>query len=151
MENKFTRHFQECISQWLEKEKANDETFASRVNKSKKTVKGCCNYILAAVKESQKTGFTDEEVYGMARHFFDEDDIKDPGDQGVARIVFPEHTDLSASQIAECKRKAQERYEKELRDEAKKKAEEEEKARKERLDALREKKKKECEGDLFGF
>lgn len=83
MENQFTKHFQECISQWLEKEKANDETFASRVNKSKKTVNGCCNYILAAVKESKKTGFTNEEVYGMARHFFDEDDINDPGDHHI--------------------------------------------------------------------
>lgn len=41
-----TKYFEQAISRWLDKEKANDELFADQVKASGKTVEGCCNYII---------------------------------------------------------------------------------------------------------
>jgi 4-alpha-glucanotransferase len=68
-----TKYFEQAISRWLDKEKANDELFADQVKASGKTVEGCCNYIIQRVRESKQCGYSDDEIYGMARHFFDED------------------------------------------------------------------------------
>ena len=37
-----------------------------------KTIDGCINYILTTVKKSGCCGFTDDEIYGMAVHYYDE-------------------------------------------------------------------------------
>lgn len=148
-----TEYFEQCISQWLEGEKAKDADFAKKVEESKKDVKGCCNFIIKQVRESKQCGYADEEIYGMARHYFDEGDIKDPGDQGGCRVVVSGHIDLSESEKAEAMQQAVRNYEAELRkkdQEAKAKAEE---AEKERKAKLREQRVKETavQGDLFGF
>ncbi len=153
MAKEVTNYFKQCISRWLEAEKEKDAAFARKVAESGKNVEGCCNYILQQVKASKRCGYADEEVYGMARHYFDEDELKDPGSQGASRVVVSGHVDLSESEKAEAMAQAVRNYEADLKKkdlEAKKKAEESEKERKAKL---REQKVKETavQGDLFGF
>lgn len=153
MAKEVTNYFEQCISRWLEAEKEKDAAFAKKVAESGKNVEGCCNYILQQVKASKQCGYADEEVYGMARHYFDEDELKDPGSQGASRVVVSGHVDLSESEKAEAMAQAVRNYEAELKKkdlEAKKKAEESEKERKAKL---REQRVKETavQGDLFGF
>jgi hypothetical protein len=153
MAKEVTEYFEQCISRWLETEKQKDAAFAKKVEESGKNVEGCCNYILQQVKASKLCGYADEEVYGMARHYFDEEELKDPGSQGASRVVVSGHIDLSESEKAEAMAQAVRNYEAELKQkdlEAKKKAEESEKERKAKL---REQKVKETavQGDLFGF
>jgi hypothetical protein len=148
-----TKYFEQCIGKWLEEEKKKDETFERKVEESKKDVAGCCNYILQKVKASKQCGYADEEVYGMARHYFDEDDVKDPGAQGGVRVVVSGHIDLTDSEKEEAKAQAVRNYEAELR---KKAIEEEAKAKKaddERKAKLREQREKQqtVQPDLFGF
>lgn len=153
MAKEVTNYFEQCISRWLEAEKEKDAAFAKKVDESGKNVEGCCNYILQQVKASKQCGYADDEVYGMARHYFDEDEIKGPGAQGNCRVVVSGHVDLSESEKAEAMAQAVRNYEAELKKkdiEAKKKAEESEKERKAKL---REQRVKETavQGDLFGF
>lgn len=148
-----TKLFEQRIGEWLTQARKEDATFDKKVAESKKDVQGCCNYILSVVKESKQCGYDDAEIYGMARHYFDEDDIKDPGKQSVQRIIVTGHIDLTESERMEAKQQAVEEYKAELRkaDAAKQaKAEQEEKERKARL---LEKRKSENDGqlDLFGF
>lgn len=148
-----TKYFEQAIGRWLEQEKEKDELFARQVETSGKTLEGCCNYIISQVKASKQCGYADEEIYGMARHFFDEADVKDPGTQSVSRIVVPGHIDLTESEKAEAMEAAKKQYLAQIEAEEKAKAEREREKERERLQALKEKKAKETavQGDLFGF
>ena len=148
-----SNYFGQAIQAWLDGEKKKDPAFAKIVDESGKNVEGCCNYILQQVKASKQCGFADEEIYGMARHYYDEKDVTDPGVQGNCRVVVSGHIDLSESEKAEAKAQAIRNYEAELRKkdiEAKAKAEEAEKQRKAKLKEQREKQQT-SQLDLFGF
>ena len=145
-----TKYFEQAISRWLDKEKANDEMFADQVKASGKTVEGCCNYIIQRVRESKQCGYSDDEIYGMARHFFDEDSEKDPGKQDVQRIVVSGHIELSESEKAELKRQAEKEYLRQLQEEAKKRETAQREKMKARQQASKDSAAKVVQGDLFG-
>ena len=75
-ENKGTRAFNETIKAYLEERAENDALFAVRFANPKKSVEECVTFILNEVKKSGCCGFTDAEVYGMATHYYDEDEIE---------------------------------------------------------------------------
>lgn len=66
------------IKEYLDKMAENDELFAKTYAKENKSLDECFKFILS---EAQKKGgnavcMTDEEVFGLAVHYYDEDDIK---------------------------------------------------------------------------
>ena len=66
------------IKEYLDKMAENDELFAKTYAKENKNLDECLNFIMS---EAQKKGgnavcMTDEEVFGLAVHYYDEDDIK---------------------------------------------------------------------------
>jgi hypothetical protein len=113
-----TKLFEQRIGEWLTQARKKDAAFDKKVAESKKDVKGCCNYILSEVRKAKQCGYDDDEIYGMARHYFDEEDIKDPGKQKVSRIVVTGHVDLSDEEKAEAMEAAKKQYLAELRKEA---------------------------------
>ena len=155
--DKVTKYFVERITAWVENEKLADPEFAALVaSKPEKTIEGACNYILKVAKDTRQAGWDDSEVYGMVRHFFDEDDLKDPGNQNPGKIIVSGHVDLTAEEKAEAMEKAKEEYKLELQ-KAAAKAEAERKAKEQRVaeerrKKLEEKREKELamQGDLFG-
>lgn len=128
-----TKLFEQRIGEWLTQARKEDATFDKKVAESKKDVKGCCNYILSEVRKAKQCGYDDDEIYGMARHYFDEDDIKDPGKQKVSRIVVTGHVDLSDEEKAEAMKAAQSQYLRELKE----KGDAKEKERKQKLQERR--------------
>lgn len=92
--------------------KAIEDYIATRddVNVNKhpgKTIDGCIDYIFTQVKASGCCGFADEEIYGMAVHYFDEPDealgeIKHLSPQ----VVVNHHVDLSSEEIEKAKKEA---------------------------------------------
>ena len=68
--------FKEVISNYLKSAADKDPLFAETLKKPNKTIDECINYILATVQKSGKNGFADEEIFNMAIHYYDEDDIK---------------------------------------------------------------------------
>lgn len=70
--------FKKVIREYLEQRAKQDTLFAVTYAKPNKTIDGCCNYIL---KEARKRGnavcMRDDEVFGLAVHYYDEDNIKD--------------------------------------------------------------------------
>ncbi len=155
--DKVTKYFVERVTAWVENEKQADPEFAKLVeSKPQKTIEGACNYVLSVAKSTGQAGWDDAEVYGMVRHFFDEDDVKDPGNQNPSKIVVSGHVDLTAEEKAEAMEKAKEEYKADLikaaaKAEAERKAKEQ-KAAEERRRKLEEKREKELamQGDLFG-
>ncbi|GGH24759.1 hypothetical protein FAZ19_16195 [Sphingobacterium alkalisoli] len=74
---KGTISFKNTIKAHLDEVAAKDPLFAENLKKEKKTIDGCVNYILDRVKKTGNNAFTDDEVFGMAIHYYDEDDIKE--------------------------------------------------------------------------
>lgn len=73
---KGTTQFKETIHKYLQNKALNDSLFAQSFAKEGKTIDDCITYILNQVKASGCCGFADEEIYSMAVHYYDEDDIK---------------------------------------------------------------------------
>jgi len=73
---KTTDHFKRTIQAYLEQRAVVDELFAVTYDKADKSTGDCITYILNQVQRSGCNGFTDGEVYSMAVHYYDEDNIE---------------------------------------------------------------------------
>lgn len=65
------------IKNYLDERAKNDEMFAKAYAKPNKSIDECYKYILGeARKKGTEVGMSHEEVYGLAVHYYDEDNIK---------------------------------------------------------------------------
>ena len=70
--NQFTR----TILTYLEQRAQADNLFAERFAREDKNIDDCVTYILNQVQKSGCNGFADDEIYSMAMHYYDEDEIE---------------------------------------------------------------------------
>lgn len=75
-ENKATDYFKATIQNYLEQRARGDELFAPIYAKPNKNIDDCITYILNYVQQSGINGFTDDEIYCLALHYYDEDSIE---------------------------------------------------------------------------
>lgn len=69
--------FNEAIKAYLDKRAVEDPLFAPKYANPKKSIDECCSYILGeARKRGNAVAISDEEVFGMVVHYYDEEDIK---------------------------------------------------------------------------
>lgn len=87
---KATDSFTKTISDHLQQVAATDPLFAKSLEKPNKNIKECITYILNTVQKSGCNGFEDSEIFGMAIHYYDEDDIQ-PGKEVKAKVVVNHH------------------------------------------------------------
>lgn len=67
----------DAIKAYLDEHAVKDPLFAVTYAKPNKNIDECFNYILGeARKRGSSVCMTDEEVFGLAVHYYDEDDIK---------------------------------------------------------------------------
>lgn len=79
----FDLHIQNHLTEYA----AQDELFAKALANPKKTLDGCCAYIIDQVKKSKRNAYTNDEIFGFARHYYDEADIKEVKRDTGVRIV----------------------------------------------------------------
>lgn len=69
----------EALKKYLDQRAAEDPLFAESYKKPAKSLEECCRYINGEVYKKRHGSncicLTDDEVYGMAVHYYDEDDI----------------------------------------------------------------------------
>ena len=94
--------FKQTIREYLENRGSRDPLFARIITKPGKNMDDCITYILNTVKKSGCTGFTDDEVYNMAIHYFDEDKIDIGGSIGNMQVVVNHKVELTAAEKAEA-------------------------------------------------
>lgn len=87
--------FETAIKGFLDNLAKEDEMFAKNYAKTNKSISECCKYIMQQVEKNRKNNercvaCTDEEVYGLAIHYYDEDDIKVDGPK--AKVEDVQHT-----------------------------------------------------------
>lgn len=105
---KGTKAFQDTIKSYLDERASVDALFAESYAKPGKSIEECCNYILNEVQKSGCCGFADEEIYGMAVHYYDEDNLGEIKPiQG--QVVVNHKVELTAEEIEEARKEAKER------------------------------------------
>lgn len=105
---KSTKAFQDTIKSYLDERASVDELFAESYAKPGKSIEECCNYIFVEVQKSGCCGFADDEIYGMAVHYYDEDNLGEIKPiQG--QVVVNHKVELTAEEIAEARKEAKER------------------------------------------
>ena len=67
---KATNHFQNTIKAYLDKRAEIDLLFSFRYSLPEKKLEDCVTYILNQVQKSGCNGFHDDEIFGMAVHFY---------------------------------------------------------------------------------
>lgn len=73
---KTSNAFKETIKAYLDKRASEDELFAVTYQKENKNLDECCSYVMKCAKDGGCGGYSDDEVFGWAVHYYDEDDIK---------------------------------------------------------------------------
>lgn len=73
---KGTEKFKEAIQQYLVDRVLTDDLFANVITKPNKNVDDCVTYIINQVHKSGCNAFTDEEIFSMAVHYYDEDNVQ---------------------------------------------------------------------------
>lgn len=74
--NKASSNFEKAIKKYLDEYAANNESFKAKYENVNKNITECCNYICSEVQKKNVIGLTDDEVYYMARHYYEEDNIE---------------------------------------------------------------------------
>lgn len=92
---KSTDAFKQVIQSYLENRAKEDALFSKSYAKENKTIDECINYIFSEVQKSGCNGFADEEIYSMAVHYYDEDNIKDVNPIN-ATVVVNHKVDMTA-------------------------------------------------------
>ena len=155
--------FEKTIKAHLDKVAKEDPDFREKYEQAlsgkKKDIPACCNYIIAEVRKTGRQGFTDDEVYGLAMHFYDEAGIESPAKQSGVKVVVNRRVELTEQD----KKRIEEEARRKVEDEERRKAEqriraEQDKARKREEDrerkareAAEEARKKDREEFAYGF
>ena len=106
---KGTEQFKSTIREYLEYRASTDELFATRYADPKKNMDECITYILNEVQRSGCNGFNDDEIYSMAIHYYDEENIE--VDNPInCRVVVNHTVELSEEEKREARQNALRQY-----------------------------------------
>lgn len=109
---KGTEHFTRTIAEYLNQRAATDPLFAPNLQKPNKNIEECVTYILNEVQRSGCNGFEDDEIYSMAVHYYDEDEIE-VGKAINCRVAVNHAVELTEEEKAEARKQAVEQYQRE--------------------------------------
>ena len=105
-ENKATDYFKQTIQRYLQRRAQEDELFAPRYANPKKNIDDCITFILNYVKQSGCNGFADDEIYSLAMHYYDEDDIDICKPINKCKVVVNHTIVLTEEEKAKARRQA---------------------------------------------
>ena len=111
---KTTDHFKNSIKSYLDNRAQEDPLFADKYANEKKNIDDCVTYILNTVQKTGCNGFTDDEVYGMAVHYYDEESI-DIGKEISCRVAVNHTVELTDEEKQEARQKAIDQYQDDIR------------------------------------
>jgi hypothetical protein len=105
---KSTEHFKNTIKAYLDKRANVDELFAITYAKADKSIDNCITYILNTVQKSGCNGFADDEIYSMAVHYYDEDNIV-AGKPMNSHVVVNHTVELTTEEKEEARKEAKQK------------------------------------------
>jgi len=86
--------FEEAIKKYLDQVASEDAAFKEKYESEDKSLTKCCDYIVSEVKRIGRKGYTDGEIYQMARHYYNEpnEELKIDSSQKNCKIVTNEES-----------------------------------------------------------
>ncbi len=106
---KGTEQFIRTIAEYLNGRATTDPLFAPNLMKAHKNIEECVTYILKQVQQSGYNGFEDDEIYSMAVHYYDEDDLE-VGSRVACNVVVNHTIVLTDEEKAEARKQAIQQY-----------------------------------------
>ena len=107
-QNKGSVAFEDTIREYLEKRAENDALFAVKFSNPSKSVEDCVTYIINEVQKSGCNGFADDEIFGMAIHYYEEDEIE-VGNPINCKMVVNHTVELTEEEKEQARQDAIER------------------------------------------
>lgn len=86
-----TNLFEQKIKEYLDDFSKKDADFFKKYENSQKTIHGCCMFIISEVQKLKKVAMTDDEVYGLAVHYYDEAELGNNVKEISCKVVVPGH------------------------------------------------------------
>lgn len=117
---KGSKLFEERIKDYLDKRALEDQMFTPHYNKAGKSIEKCCEYILGEVSASGQNGFDDDEIYGMAVHYYTEDNVEIKKNN-VSKVVVDYHVELTEEEKSEARKQAIKSYQDKVLEDMKRK------------------------------
>lgn len=102
---KGTDQFKATIESYLKGMASKDPEFDKKFKSEGKSIDDCVTYILNTVQKSGCNGFTDDEIFGMALHYYDEEKI-DIGKPINCNVVVNHTIELTEEEKQEARKKA---------------------------------------------
>ena len=99
-------HFKKTIKSYLDGFVLSNPEFKSKYENPNKNIDDCITYILNSVKESGENGFHDNEIYGMALHYYDEENIDIKDHNSNFKVVVNHKIELTQEEINQAKKEA---------------------------------------------
>lgn len=148
--------FENAIKEYLDARAKEDVKFAEKYSDEKKSLEECCRFILGEMKKKaagEMYGATDAEVFGLAVHYYDEEDIKVEKNVSAEVVINRELTEEEKQQLARSKDTEKKKTEAMIEADARRREELRKRAAedKKRKEQERKKKEQEEEGLLFLF
>ena len=109
---KGTQAFQDTIRTYLDNMAESDALFAVKYANPSKSLSECITYIICQVQKSGCNGFEDDEIFGMAVHYWEESEIE-VGKPVNCQVVVNHTVELTEDEKAQARQDAIDR----LRDE----------------------------------
>lgn len=135
MSNKENNPVKRAIKAYLDKRAQEDTLFAASYAKENKSIDECFDYIIGEVrKKGNAVYMSDDEVFGMAVHYYDEDDIKIAPLPTGEKVTTGNNTEKPASAISDrekenIKAQAIKEYKQQLKEAKEEKAKKREEAK----------------------
>lgn len=102
---KASNHFKNTIQAYLDQRAETDVLFSFQYSKPEKNIDDCVTYILNQVQKSGCNGFHDDEIFGMAVHFYDSDNIEE-SKQMNAHVIVNHVVELTAEEKEQARKDA---------------------------------------------
>lgn len=109
-----SKAFEDVIMAYLKRFAERDETFKKKLENEKKSISECCDFIASEVNRMGVCGLTDAEVFGLAVHYYDEEDVKIELNNMQYHAVANQPIELTDDEKAEAKKKALEDYQRQM-------------------------------------
>lgn len=109
---KGTEHFKRTIKEYLTARHGRTNFSPSPMPKKNKNLDDCITFILNQVKASGCCGMTDDEVWSLAIHYYDEDNI-DVGKPISCGVVVNHKVELTEEEKAQARKDALKAYQEE--------------------------------------
>lgn len=122
------KEFKETIQKYLQERSVEDPLFAPKFANPDKSIDECCRYIMGEARErGTSVVMSDAEVFGMAVHYYDEENIKVEKVSAGCSVSSSRKVELTeeeknVAREAAIKRLAEEQYRSLKKKPAKKKA-----------------------------